>query len=157
MKRLFLACALLCAGMTSRALAEPALHVADATISNALIAPVLAITVTPTHETCTADELPTCVDLFQVSSEGAGPWVDTFNFRNISAQAWSTSGSSATVTIECRSHPSAVPYPCATMVDPNSTDGKYVSLPRSYQYRANIRPTQYSSGVITVTIERYHD
>jgi len=70
----------------------------------------------------------------------------------IDIQIWSSAGSSAVVTIECRSYSTAPWWPCLTVTDP-STTGVYYSAPLAFQYRLNV--TTYSSGTIFGTIVLY--
>jgi len=89
-----------------------------------------------------------------VTATGPSATVITELYQNIDAQVWSASGSVATVTLECRTLPSAPWYPCQTVTNPDAT-GKYFNLARAYAYRWNV--TAYSSGTIYASIVRYTD
>lgn len=156
MKRTLVACWLLLAGSLSLFAKEPDLPVLPMTRGLSSIMEMIVPTVTA--ENCSSNVKPTCFALYQVVAETTSSTVPTYGVRNVSVQTWAATGTGAVVvTIECHSWPSAPWYPCATITNPDSTNGSYISLPRAYEMRAKIRSGDYSSGTISCTFERYEN
>lgn len=135
------------------------MHMRLAKVAAVLVGLFMSVSAYAT-ETCSKSEpsrpngdLPMCLALDAVVTTGASSTVDTFSFRYVNTQIWSAAGSVATVDIECRSSESAPWFPCYTTSNPSAA-GKYVTLPRAYQYRANV--SAWTSGSVSVTFERYN-
>lgn len=96
-----------------------------------------------------------------VTATGASSAVDTFGYKLIRVQIWSSLGATATVKIECSSVKAGSAaiattpwFPVATITDPTTT-GEYWSVPRTAQVRVNV--TAYTSGTIFAVLEKYND
>lgn len=108
-------------------------------------------------------ELPSCVAIDGATIDTTSATINTFGYRFLSAQIYSTGASTTTVNIECRSRSSATAPPttvapwtvCRTAVVNPDAAGIYVTLARAFQYQ--IRMSGTSAGTTTVIVERYND
>ena len=101
-------------------------------------------------------DLPSCIAIDAVTTNATSATIDTFGYRELSAQIWSAAGSGAVVDINCRGSEAGPWYRSYTVTNPGATTDtgmKSVTIARDYQCQAVVH--DWTSGTVSVTFNRY--